>query len=291
MIQFRVVAIFLFCLCIGSYSYAQSVSYSPYEKFDFRSGDFAVVGMVNGHLYTYRGSTDGFYLDSYDDSMQKTATVILDFFPQKIYQTKFIAYSKQIIVLYQSVEGNKVIQYAALLDETGRLKKGPIQLDEAKTGIFGPTKTYFASAVSEDKKYIVVYSTSRKGGELSFTGKWIDDQLNIVSRSHATYKADNDLAEAEAMVSNDGIVFLPLSTPIGAKNYSDQVWLLSLQGGTNKFTTKELPLSNQYVASLYMNVDNVNKRVYCGGFYSDRKNGPNEGICGKKAGNLQRYGG
>jgi hypothetical protein len=53
--------------------------------------------------------------------MYKEATVLLDFFPEKVYQSDFIAYPDKIIALYQSLEGTKVIQYAALLDDKGIL--------------------------------------------------------------------------------------------------------------------------------------------------------------------------
>ena len=276
--KLKILALVVCTLFCSEITDAQNVVYSAYEKFDFRSGDFSVVGNIKGRLYAYRGSTEGFFLDAYDDSMQKTATVVLDFFPQKIYQANFIAYTDHIIVLYQAIESNRVVQYAALLDETGRLKKGPIQLDEAKTGIFGANKTYFSYAYSEDKKNIVVYSAGGKNGELVFNGKWIDDELNVINRSHAVFKTDNDLEAKDAILSNEGYVYLPVHTPVGSKNYSDQAWLLCLQPGTTKFVAKELPLNNMYAAGLYMKMDNVNKRVYAGGFYSSKKNGSFEGI-------------
>ena len=80
------------------------------------------------------------------------------------------------------------------------------------------------------------------------------------------------------MISNEGCLYLPLSTPVGAKNYSDQLWLLSLQPGTTRFITKELPLNNLYVAGYYMKMDNVNKRIYAGGFYAAKKSGSYDGI-------------
>ncbi len=88
--------------------------------------------MTGGLLYTYRNTTDGGLLDAFDDSMNKVATVLLDFFPEKIYETRFIAYPDKIIVLYQALESNKVVQYAALLDEKGRLKGKPMELGRCK---------------------------------------------------------------------------------------------------------------------------------------------------------------
>jgi hypothetical protein len=33
---------------------AQGITYSAYEKFDLRSGDYSVVGRVGSRIYTYR---------------------------------------------------------------------------------------------------------------------------------------------------------------------------------------------------------------------------------------------
>jgi len=276
----KIKAIVIFLLGVAMYAVAgaQEVDYSPYKKFDFHGGDFSVVGKIGGKIYTYRGSAEGHYLDAYNDSMQLVATVVLDFFPNRIYETKFITYNDQIILLYQGLEGNKLIQYAALLDGNGRLKKGPIALDNVKTGIFGPIKNYFSYGVSDDKKRVVVYTTRTKGGELSFDGKWIDDQLNIVKRSHAVFNAVNGIETGEAIVANNGNLYFSAYTPVGSKAYSDQLWLLMLKNSDTKFSSIEFPLKDIYATSLYLKIDNIKNRIYAGGFYSDKRNGSYTGV-------------
>ncbi len=268
---------FMLFLITGTVS-AQEVIYSPYEKFDLRNGDFSVVGKINERIYTYRSSNEGFFLDAYNDSMEKLATVLLDFFPKKIYETRFINYSDKIVVLYQSIETGKVIQYAALLDDRGKLLKGPLQLTSAKTGIWGPSRDYFSSALSDDKKQIIVYGLEEKGDDLNFTGIWIDDQLSIVHRGSANFKADNNIAHGDGIVDNNGTFYLPVYTPTGSRNYADRVWLLTLPKGARRFFSKELSLNDKYSTSIYMKLDNVNNRIYAGGFYSDKKNGNYEGV-------------
>jgi len=268
----------LLLLTTGFGARAQEVIYSQYEKFDLRNGDFSVLGKIGGRIYTYRSSADGFFLDAYNDSMEKLATVMLDFFPKKIYETRFVSYPDKIIVLYQAIETGKVIQYAALLDEKGRLLKGPVQLTSAKTGIWGPSRDYFSSAVSDDKGKIVVYGIEEKGNDLEFSGIWIDDQLGIEQRSNATFHTDNDLSHGEGIVDNNGGFYLPAYTQTGSRNYADQVWLLHLNKGERRFYAKELPLNDVYSTSIYMKLDNVNNRIYTGGFYSDKKNGNYEGV-------------
>ena len=258
--------------------HAQEVTYSQYDKFDYRNDGYSVVGMTGGYLYTYLRNGKEAILSSYDDSMNKVAMVMLDFFPDKIYQTKFIAYPDKIIVLYQALESNKVVQYAALLDATGRLKNKPLELGHTKTGIFGATRTYFSYAISDNKKTILIYSANDKGKGVEFEGKWLDDNLTILKRSSATFQTENTPEHGEVNVGNDGTVYVAAYTPTGTLNYADQYWILALPQGATKFDAKELPLGEKFAAGGYLKIDNGNNRVYFGGFYSDKKNGGFNGI-------------
>lgn len=256
----------------------QDVIYSPYDKFDFHSGEYDVVGMTGGYLYNYRNSPEGAMLDAFDDSMNKVATIILDFFPNKIYQVKFISYPDKIIILYQALESNKVVQYAALLDEKAHLVNKPIELGSVKTGIFGAMKNYFYSSVSEDKKHIFIYTINSKSKGIELDGKWLDDSLKLQKRGHASFQTDEVVSYGELNLSNQGTIYMAAYTAIGAQNYADQFWILSLPEGENKFTPIQMDLHEKFAASGYMKIDNINNHVYFGGFYSSKKNGTNEGI-------------
>ena len=257
---------------------AQDVTYSAYDKFDLRNGDYAVVGMTGGLLYNYRNSPDGAMLEAFDDSMNKVATVMLDFFPSKIYETRFIAYPDKIIVLYQALESNKVVQYAAILSEKGLLKGKPMELGSVKTGIFGAMKNYFYSAVSENKKMILIYSASAKGSSIEFEGRWLDDNLTLIKRSRATFQGDNMIANGDVNISNAGTVYMAAYNTVGTRNYADQYWILSLNPGDTRFTPNEMKLDDKFAASGYLKVDNANNHVYFGGFYANKKNGDFDGV-------------
>jgi len=257
---------------------AQEVLYSPFERFDSRSGDFSVVGKVGGKLYVYRSSPDGHYLDAYSGNMQRLSIVVLDFFPSKIYEVKFVAYADKIAVLYQGIRENRVVQYAAVLDADGRLLNKPIELNSAKFGYFGPNKDYFSSAVSDDKKYIAIYGIEEKNNHIRIEGKLLHDNLEALKDFNASFDAENNIAHGEGLVTNEGVLYLPVYTPFGSRNYADQIMLLELQPGGKDFIKHEVPLNNKFAGGTYMKLDNVNNRIYIGGFYSDKKNGNYEGV-------------
>lgn len=258
--------------------YGQEVIYSQYEKFDIRNGDYSVAGKVGDLLYVYRGGSDGYYLDAYNNNMERVATVVLDFIQGRVYETKFYTYADHMILLYQVLDGARLTQYAVLLDEKARLVKRPIALDNTKIGLFGGSKKTFNYAISDDKKKLVVYGVYGGGRNLEAKFIWMDDQLNITGRNAASYTAENDVEYGEGLLYNDGTLYLPAYTPVGSRNYADQLWLLMLKQDMRKFTPVEVALNEQYAAGTYMKLDADKERIYVGGFYSDKKNGNYEGV-------------
>ncbi len=276
---YRIPALILIAVAFTLSSlYAQQIIYSPYDKFDFRTGEFTVAGKVGGVLYVYRGSADGYYLDAYNDAMQRQATVILDFLPRRSFGTKFITYNDKIIVLHQVTESGRVVQYATLLDAKGRIQKGPLEIDEAKASFLGGRSGLYNYAVSYNKKQIVVFGVNTKGAEMNARMIWLDDELNKKSVTEAAFTADNNITFGEGVVNDAGQFLLPVYTPYGARDYADRVWLLGMEEGGKDFHPVEMPMNGLFTAGTYMELSRTGDRIYIGGFYSDRKNGNFEGI-------------
>src|SRR5690606_41286238 len=93
--------VWIWVCCFSLTALSQEVVYSDYESFDFRTGDFAVIGKIGDFVYTYRASGNNYYLDAYNQDMKKEAIVLLDFLPSKIQNIRFINYTDKIIMLYQ----------------------------------------------------------------------------------------------------------------------------------------------------------------------------------------------
>jgi hypothetical protein len=274
-----IIAIILIAFNNIPITHAQQINYSAYQPYDIRNSDMSVVGKVNGKLYTFRSLNSEYFLDAYNSDMSIQATVILDFFPEKIENIQFIPFEQQMIVLYQAVDGTQITQYAALLDDHGRLLKGPLKIDVKKSGFFGSNnREYFATAVSEDRKQIVVYNTKTKRKNITFTTYWLDPlQLKITKRQKLSFDGGEYITHGKGMISNAGRFYLPVYSQIGNRNFSDEYELLSIKQEDPGFKTIGLPLNDNYLEYPYQRIDNINNKIYVGAFFSTQKNGNNDG--------------
>lgn len=270
--------VWIWVCCFSLTALSQEVVYSDYESFDFRTGDFAVIGKTGDFVYTYHASCNNYYLDAYNQDMKKEAIVLLDFLPAKIQNTRFINYPDKIIMLYQVYERTELFQYAVLLDHTGRLQKGPLKITSMKTGLFGSSSKQFYDAVSDNKEKIFVYKLEEKGPVLRLNGIWLDDKLTVTARGAAQFSTENDLTFSEGILQNNGSFFLPVYTPVGSRGYMDRLWILQLAEGGRSFYAAEMPLNDLFATKIYMKEDPYRNRIYTGGFYSHRKNGDYDGV-------------
>lgn len=272
--------ILLFAFGAIANSDAQKVLYSDYAPYDIRTSNIVIVGKVNGVLYTFRSYGKDFFLDAYNDGMEKTATVILDFFPERIYKVKFIPFEQKILVLYQAQEGTHIIQYVAMLDDKGILQKNPLKVDEKKTGFFGTVdKEFFTSAVSENREHILVYSAMEHNKTINFTGYWLDANLmKVTKKIKQTYKADDVITSAAGLMSNTGIFYLPIYTIIGNRNFSDEYALLAIKKEEAAFRKINLSIGDKFLEYPFQKIDNINHKIHFASFYSAKRNGNNEGV-------------
>ncbi len=257
---------------------AQTSFYSREQKFSYQNGDFNIVGRSGDRLYTYRASSEGFFLDGFDDSMRLKATIALDFFPKKIYDTKFITYNDRIIVLYQAMERNNVLQYAAILDGRARLMQKPIVLDSAKVGWMSSKREYFSSAVSEDKSKIAVIGIGGKNTTAEFKTILFNSDLQIINRKASAARAENDLSLGQILLDNSGVLYMSAYSQSGGRDYINEAAILTLPLDKSEFQRIVLPLQGNFLSGVHLKLDNQNKVCYIGGFYSAKKTGNIDGI-------------
>ncbi len=259
--------------------HAQDIFYSKEQKFTFQNSDFSVVGWSGDRLYTYRASKEGYYLDAYNDSMRLLATVALDFFPQKIYETKFYATEDQIIVLYQAVQSNMVVQYAARLDSRARMLQKPVALDSVKMGWFSSDRQYYSSVISNDKSKIMVYSLGKsKNNKKEFSTVLLDNMLRILAKGKPYIESNDDFSMGQSLLGNDGSLYLSGFSGSDTRSFSGDAWLFKLSPDAQQFSNIILPLAPNYITGMYIRLNDQKEEIYVGALYSGKKSGNIDGV-------------
>lgn len=276
----RILIVLFFFVAAISDSSAQRVLYSDYSDYDLRNGTVAVIGKLNGTLFTFRSMGKEHFLDTYNDSMDHIATIVLDFFPEKATNIRFVNYGSRMLVLYQHQSGTRITQYAAVLNDKGILQKNPLKVDENKGGFFGSSESeYFLSAVSENKEQLIIYRADTKGKSLKFDACWLDvNNMKVTKRVSLKYKGGNVISCGQALLNNSGDFFLPVYTVIGSRSYSDEYTMLTVKAGENVFRFTPLHFDGHFLEYPFQKINNQNGTIYVASFYSDEKNGNNEGV-------------
>ncbi len=258
---------------------AQDVFYSGEQKFTYQNGDFSVMGWCGYLLYTYWASMDGNYLYAYNDSMRLLATIALDFFPQKIHETRFIVSGDRIIVLYQAEQENQIMQYAAMLDDKARLIQRPKVLDAVKSGWLATDRKYYSSVANSDRSRIMIYSVgNKKDRNTQFKTILIDSSLNVLRKGNSTLNGDDITTLDQSLLAGDGTFYLAGYSGAGSKQYSGDARLFRLPPDTMRFETITIPLEENFISGMHIKLDELNNAVYISGFYSSKKNGNVEGL-------------
>jgi hypothetical protein len=272
-------ALFGLLLFIGFQTNAQDIFYSKAQKFTLQNGDLNIVGWCGDRLYTYRSSKEGYYLDAYNDSMRLLATVALDYFPKKIFETQFYATSESMVVLYQAIQHNEVVQYAARLDDKARIIGKPKALDSVKIGWFSSNKEYYNSVGSADRSKIMIYSIGRKKSrKININTILLDKDLNVLGKGAPFIETNDDVNIDQALLSNDGMLYLAGSPEHEYKRFGDNAWIFRLSPNGQQFDVVPLPLTGSYVSPVYMKVNDQTNEIYLGAYYSDDKSDNNEGV-------------
>jgi hypothetical protein len=271
--------IFIMSCFAGLRTHAQDIFYSKEQKFTLQNADFNVVGWSGDRLYTYRASKEGYYLDAFNDSMRLLATVALDFFPKKIYETQFVANDNGIIVLYQAVQNNRVVQYAARLDNRARMMQKPIALDSVKMGWMAESKQYYSSAISPDKSKIMIYRvSSRKNKRITLNTILFDNNLKVLANGNPFIDGNNDLVVDQALLSNDGTLYLGASPDDNYKRFSNDAWVFKLSTNGQQFNVFPLPLAGKFMSKMYLRINDVTNDLYLAAFYASGKTDNMEGV-------------
>ncbi len=273
-IYFLLTGIFLLPLAAG----AQQVTYSEYDREDYRNINFEIVGKMNGNIVVYKYVRWKHRLTIYDSEMKETATVALDFLPENTFNADFITYQDFFYMIYQYKKRNILHCMAVKLDGYGKKMGNPVQLDTTVIPLFGDTKIY-STICSEDKQKIMLFKIQKKWDTYEMVTLLLDDKLQL---QHTTWQSlnfdDRHDNYKDFMLDNDGNLVFTVDKREGNRENSKYLNLVTKAPTQDSFVFHPINLDGKYLDEVRLKIDNLNKRYIINSFYCPKSWGSIAGL-------------
>jgi hypothetical protein len=258
---------------------AQKVVYSEPDKDEIKGSAFEIIGKVNGNFLVYKNYRDDHTITAYNSQMKIVDKANLNFLPDRVLNTDFIAYSSSFIMFYQYQKRSIVYSMAIKLDGKGNKMGEPVELDTTDVNFMANNKLYSIIS-SENKQMIVSYKVNNKSDKNHIvTTVLFDKDLNLIKKSllNISMPDRNDFLN-NFSVDNDGdLVFLRAA----GTSQSDNINKLSLYfkaKNADNYLFSEIKVGSIYLDDVSLKIDNFNKRYLVSSFFSKQRRGNVDGL-------------
>lgn len=261
---------------------AQKITYSQPEKDDIRSIDFDIIGKLNNHYLVYKQIHSSYYISVYDNEMNLTDKVKMNFLPDKLINSDLITYKDYFYLIYQYQKRNIVYCMAARINSDGNITGDPVTLDTTAINFFASNKIYNI-LYSEDKQRIGIYKINSKDeSKYFFTCSIFDGALNLLSKNktYIAMQSHNDFL-TEFSLDNEGWMTFVKASGSAANNDNGTIQNITLMirpPGSDTISSYAFDMPKIYLDDIRIKVDNVNKHLLVAAFYSKQKRGDIEGL-------------
>ena len=276
--QIRISWLIIFLLA-GFMATAQRVAYSEPDRSDVRQTNFEIIGKVAGNYLIYKNMRDTHEISVYDNEMKQKERVKLDFLPERIITSDFIAYPDFSYMIYQYQRRNIVYCMAAKLDGSGKVIGEPRQLDTTAISFFASNKIY-SFINSDDKHFIGIFKINSKNERSHLlTTSVFDKELKLLRKDYmpVAMPERNDLL-TEFNIDNDGNLIFTRAVQNQQTELIQKLFLIIKPLYASTFSEHEVKLNNFYLDDIRLKVDNFNKRYLLTSLYMKSRQGNLDGV-------------
>ncbi|TDH23030.1 hypothetical protein EXU57_18395 [Segetibacter sp. 3557_3] len=266
-------------IILSGTSIGQRVIYSEPDKDDLKQTRFEIVGKIGSNILIYKELRDNHSMSIYDASMKQIERLKLDFLPDKLINTDFIAYPDFCYMFYQYQKRNVVYCMAAKLDGNGKKIGDPIQLDTTQITFFASNKLY-SVIHSDDKQQIQIFKINNKNDRNHLlTTSLFNKELALQYKHYMSIPMPdrNDIL-TEFYVDNDGNLVFTRAVQTGQSDNIQKLFFMTKERASDQYVEREIKLNNHYLDDVRIKVDNYNKRYIITSLYSKSRQGNIDGL-------------
>lgn len=258
--------------------FAQEILYSPTHREDDVDIYFEILGKVGNHIIAYKGLGTRHFLQVLDPNMKELSNERLKFLDDRLLNIDFVVHPDYFYMIYQKQKNRIIYCNAVKFNDKGEKIGNEITLDTTKVGMFDNNKIY-STAISEDRKKVLVYKMRFVGDELTLMCKRLDENLGISDslRYVFNYNKYRDVY-TNLQIANDGSIVFAKQITKGNRETSNHGEIFTISENALKYQVMPIDLGDKYIDDIRIKIDNLNRNFLINSFYYTKKNGNIEGL-------------
>ena len=260
-------------------AFSQRVIYSEPNNNDTRQTNFEIIGKINGNIQVYKKLRDNHEMSIYNLDMKEIDRIKLDFVPDRIINSDFLAYPDYSLMFYQYQKKNVVYCMAAKIDDKGKIINEPVVLDTTEISFWASNRMYTVLN-SEDKQKLLVFKINSKNEKNHLlTVSIFNKELKKMEKEYINIPMPerNDFL-TEFQIDNEGNLYFARAVQNQSNDNISKLFLLSKNINSGLVNELEIPLKENYLDDIKIKIDNLNQSIILTSLYTKTRMGNNEGI-------------
>ena len=273
--------ILLFALIISAASVnAQKITYSEVDREDQREMNFEIIGKVGGNVQIYKDFRNKHSLCIYSPDMVQKNKIDLQFLPDRVINTDFVAYPDFSYMIYQYHKKGILHCTLAKFNADGKLVTEPTDLDTTEISSFSNESKIYSVINSDDKKKIMVFKIKKQHDKAyQMTTMLYNNQFTLLKKSQFIMQInDRDGIFTDFLLDNDGDMVFGRCARVGGREYINEVNLIFKAAEDDKIVQIPVDLKDKTLDEVKLKFDNFNKRIILTSLYYKQRKGNIDGL-------------
>lgn len=269
------IGISCFLLCLSIPLFAQKLSLSPKEDFNFRVDDFSVIGAYQQLTAVYRKHNDMPEIIFYTKDFKKEKTVALDFLPERATDIRLLSSANGILLVYLVKKDKRKNLMLAKLNADFTFTE-PQLIDSNPVANFQDDIAY-TMEVSEDKSKFLFYTQYIVESNWVLKSIVINEALQIQYQVNQLLDNIDFFISDKACINNNAEIFILATDRNKIRAGVEELKILACSN-QKEFSINNITLNKHTLSDLQMIADNTNHLVIACGYYADARYSAPHGI-------------
>ncbi len=258
---------------------SQKIAYSEPERGDYRQTDFEIVGKVSNNFLIFENQRGYYTISVMDGDMKEKNRVQLNFLPNKIINSDFIAYPDFCYLFYQYQKRNIIYAMVAKIDGAGKIIGQPITMDTTEISFLAGNKIY-SLINSEDKQTLGLFKINSKNeDDYIVTTKLYNKAMEKIEKSdmHVPMPERHDFL-TEFLLTNSGDIIFFRAIQQSDNDRVNKLQLLQKKKGFEELKSGNINVGEVMLDDVRLKVDNYNNAYIITSFYSKTRHDDIQGL-------------